>query len=78
MQIERASKPFLFIQYNLRGVAAGPTSPILLPRVSNQIDSEGTLAVTIGTRCKEVPEQEALRYVAGYTIMNDVSRVTCK
>jgi acylpyruvate hydrolase len=41
--------------------------------VSNQIDYEGELAVIIGTRCKEVSEQEALQYVAGYTIMNDVS-----
>ncbi len=63
--------PLFFAKY--RNSLTGPTSPILLPRVSHQIDYEGELAVIMGTRCKEVPEQEALRYVAGYTIMNDVS-----
>lgn len=51
----------------------GPTSPIVMPRVSTQIDYEGELAVIIGRRCKEVSEGEALACVAGYTIMNDVS-----
>lgn len=63
--------PLFFAKY--RNSLTGPTSPILLPRVSRQIDYEGELAVIMGTRCKEVSEQEALRYVAGYTIMNDVS-----
>lgn len=63
--------PMFFAKF--RNSLTGPTSPILLPRVSSQIDYEGELAVIIGTRCKEVSEQEALRYVAGYTIMNDVS-----
>ncbi len=63
--------PLFFAKY--RNSLTGPTSPILLPRVSRQIDYEGELAVIIGTRCKEVSEQEAPGYVAGYTIMNDVS-----
>ncbi|MEO8971370.1 MAG: fumarylacetoacetate hydrolase family protein [Ktedonobacteraceae bacterium] len=63
--------PLLFAKF--RNSLTGPTSPIRLPRVSSQIDYEGELAVIIGTRCKEVSEQEALQYVAGYTIMNDVS-----
>ncbi len=63
--------PMFFAKF--RNSLIGPTSPILLPHVSSQIDYEGELAVIIGTRCKEVSEQEALHYVAGYTIMNDVS-----
>ena len=63
--------PLFFAKF--RNSLTGPTSPILLPRVSSQIDYEGELAVIIGTRCKEVSEQEALQYVAGYSIMNDVS-----
>lgn len=63
--------PLFFAKY--RNSLTGPNSPILLPRVSRQIDYEGELAVIMGARCKEVSEQEALRYVAGYTIMNDVS-----
>lgn len=63
--------PLFFAKF--RNSLIGPTSTILLPRASNQIDYEGELAVIIGTRCKEVSEQEALQYVAGYSIMNDVS-----
>ncbi len=63
--------PLFFAKY--RNSLTGPNSPILLPRVSHQIDYEGELAVIIGTRCKEVSEQEALQYVAGYSTMNDVS-----
>jgi acylpyruvate hydrolase len=69
--LARTEVPLFFAKF--RNSLTGPTSPILLPRASSQIDYEGELAVIIGTRCKEVSEQEALQYVAGYTIMNDVS-----
>ena len=69
--LAKTEVPLFFARY--RNSLTGPTSPILLPRVSRQIDYEGELAVIMGTRCKEVSEQEALRYAAGYTIMNDVS-----
>ena len=70
-QQELPAAPMFFAKF--RNSLIGPNSPILLPRASSQIDYEGELAVVIGTRCKEVSEQEALRYVAGYTIMNDIS-----
>src|SRR5437763_9472841 len=70
-QQELPAVPMFFAKF--RNSLIGPTSPILLPRVSTQIDYEGECAVIIGTRCKEVSEQEALQYVAGYSIMNDVS-----
>jgi acylpyruvate hydrolase len=63
--------PMFFAKF--RNSLIGPSSPILLPGVSTQIDYEGELAVIIGRRCKGVSEQEALQYVAGYTIMNDVT-----
>lgn len=69
--LDRTEVPVFFTKF--RNSLIGPTSSILLPRVSQQIDYEGELAVIIGTRCKEVSEQEALRFVAGYSIMNDVS-----
>jgi acylpyruvate hydrolase len=69
--LARTEVPLFFAKF--RNSLTGPTSPIHLPRVSSQIDYEGELAVIIGTRCKEVSEQEALQYVAGYSIMNDVS-----
>src|SRR6266446_582690 len=70
-QQELPAVPMFFAKF--RNSLIGPTSPILLPRVSNQIDYEGELAVIIGTRCKDVAEPEALQYVAGYSIMNDVT-----
>jgi 2-keto-4-pentenoate hydratase/2-oxohepta-3-ene-1,7-dioic acid hydratase in catechol pathway len=63
--------PMVFAKF--RNCLTGPTSPILLPRVSKLIDYEGELAVIIGKRGKAVTEQEALGYVAGYSIMNDVT-----
>ncbi len=38
-----------------------------------QLDYEGELAIVIGKKAKDVPESEALNYVFGYTILNDVS-----
>ena len=70
-QLALPSVPVFFAKF--RNSLVGPTSPVLLPRVSTQIDYEGELAVVIGTRCKEVSEADALTYVAGYTLMNDIS-----
>jgi 2-keto-4-pentenoate hydratase/2-oxohepta-3-ene-1,7-dioic acid hydratase in catechol pathway len=63
--------PTFFAKF--RNSLVGPTSPVILPAVSQFIDYEGELVVVIGKRCKHVAEQEALAYVAGYTICNDVS-----
>jgi acylpyruvate hydrolase len=51
----------------------GHRQPIVLPRVSRQVDYEAELAVVIGRRAKYVAEQDALAHVAGYTCANDVS-----
>ena len=51
----------------------GPGERILIPPVATAIDWEGELAVVIGRKAKQVSASEALRYVAGYTVMNDVS-----
>jgi 2-keto-4-pentenoate hydratase/2-oxohepta-3-ene-1,7-dioic acid hydratase in catechol pathway len=63
--------PTFFAKF--RNSLVGPTSPVILPAASHFIDYEGELVVVIGKRCKQVAEQEALAYVAGYTICNDVS-----
>ncbi|MGH7908040.1 MAG: fumarylacetoacetate hydrolase family protein [Candidatus Binataceae bacterium] len=46
---------------------------IKLPKVSKMIDYEAELAVVIGKRAKDVARDKAREYVAGYTIINDVS-----
>ena len=63
--------PILFPKY--RNSLIGPHDAIVLPGFSTQIDYEAELALVIGQTCKDVTEQDALKYVAGYTIMNDVS-----
>lgn len=51
----------------------GSGQPIVLCAVSHKPDYEGELAVVIGRACRNVRESDALSYVAGYTVMNDVS-----
>ncbi len=63
--------PVFFAKF--RNALVGPAAPIVLPRVSREIDYEGELAVVIGQRCKDVSASVALEYVAGYSVFNDVS-----
>ena len=51
----------------------GQEDHILIPPVARAIDWEGELAVVIGRKGKTIPAKDALKHVAGYTIMNDVS-----
>ncbi len=51
----------------------GSGAPIMLPRVSKQVDFEAELAVIIGQRARYVAIDQALNMVAGYSIFNDVS-----
>jgi 2-keto-4-pentenoate hydratase/2-oxohepta-3-ene-1,7-dioic acid hydratase in catechol pathway len=51
----------------------GPEDEVILPAESQQIDYEGELAVVIGTRCKGVSPEEALQYVAGVMVFNDIT-----
>lgn len=51
-----------------------PGKPVQIPRVSPEhIDWECELAVVIGRGGRHIPESEALSYVAGYTVINDIS-----
>src|SRR5262245_6489166 len=51
----------------------GPDDEIRLPRISDKVDYEAELAVVIGREARSVSADEAYEYVAGYTIMNDVT-----
>jgi 2,4-diketo-3-deoxy-L-fuconate hydrolase len=51
----------------------GPDDPIMLPQGSKKTDWEVELGVVIGTRAQYVSEADALSYVAGYCVVNDVS-----
>lgn len=65
------SEPVIFMKAT--SAICGPNDPIIIPRGSEKTDWEVELAVIIGTRAKYVTEAEALDYVAGYAVANDVS-----
>ncbi len=51
-----------------------PNDPVRIPNISpDHIDYEAELGVVIGKRCRHVDEAEALGYVAGYTVVNDIT-----
>src|SRR5512139_91841 len=54
-------------------VIVGTGEPIVVPKVSVQVDYEAELAVIIGQRARHVAIDRALDFVAGYSIFNDVS-----
>ncbi|MEM2016875.1 MAG: fumarylacetoacetate hydrolase family protein [Nitrososphaerota archaeon] len=51
----------------------GPFDSIIKPKIAEKIDYEGELAVVIGERAREVEPSEAMFYVFGYTVFNDVT-----
>lgn len=53
--------------------ATGHKSSVVKPRLTRKLDYEVELAVVIGKPCKDVTESEALEYVLGYTVANDLS-----
>lgn len=68
---EKPQKPLLFCKSP--NALTGPFDPIVLPQSCSQIDWEVELAVVIGREGKRIPAEDALSYVAGFTVMNDVS-----
>lgn len=65
------SEPVIFMKAT--SAICGPNDPIVIPRGSEKSDWEVELAVIIGKPAKYVSEAEAMDYVAGYAVTNDVS-----
>jgi 2-keto-4-pentenoate hydratase/2-oxohepta-3-ene-1,7-dioic acid hydratase in catechol pathway len=65
------SEPVIYLKP--RTSLIGPFENIICPKFVKQLDYEGELAFVIGKRCKNVAQEDALSYVAGYFIMNDIS-----
>jgi 2-keto-4-pentenoate hydratase/2-oxohepta-3-ene-1,7-dioic acid hydratase in catechol pathway len=51
----------------------GPDDPVMLPKNSVKTDWEVELGIVIGTRARYVSKKDAINYVAGYCVVNDVS-----
>ncbi|WP_298860179.1 fumarylacetoacetate hydrolase family protein [uncultured Gimesia sp.] len=65
--------PYVFMKPPLTTLTH-PGHPVVIPEVSpDHIDWELELGIVIGKTCKGVSEAEALNYVAGYTVINDIS-----
>jgi len=63
--------PVVFVRFPASLV--GHNEPILRPRVSEQFDFEGELAIVIGKRARHVKRDDALDYIAGYCCFMDGS-----
>jgi len=68
---ENPEKPLIFCK--TPNALSGPYDPIILPRSSSQVDWEVELAVIISKQGKRINKTDAFDYVAGFTVMNDVS-----
>ena len=62
------------VGYRAVNALTGPDDPIIVPAdATEELQYEGEVVVVIGKECRQVSEDEALDYVLGYTIGNDVS-----
>jgi len=51
----------------------GPDEPISYPKRTERLDYEVEVAAIIGEKCKDVKEEDAMKCIYGYTILNDIS-----
>jgi 2,4-didehydro-3-deoxy-L-rhamnonate hydrolase len=67
----REGRPFAFVA--LRSAIAGPFDELIVPHDQIEPDWEVEMAVVIGKACRRVSRDNAMSYVAGYTIANDIT-----
>jgi 2-keto-4-pentenoate hydratase/2-oxohepta-3-ene-1,7-dioic acid hydratase in catechol pathway len=65
-------KPYFFLK-TPRASIVGPGATVVLPDYSNQVDWEAEIAMVISKEARQVSEENAMEYVAGFTILNDLS-----
>lgn len=65
------TEPVVFAKFPTAVI--GPDAPIILPPDSQEVDFEAELVVVIGKGGRNIPEADAMLYVAGYTCGHDVS-----
>jgi acylpyruvate hydrolase len=69
--IEPPTAPIFFLKSS--NTICGPGDAVRLLATSSQIDYEAELAVVIGKGGRDIPEEQAMEHVAGYTLLNDVT-----
>lgn len=65
------AEPIIFMKAT--SAITGPDDNIIIPRGSTKLDWEVELGIVIGTEARYVDEADAMDYVAGYCVVNDVS-----
>ncbi|RKF15035.1 FAA hydrolase family protein [Roseovarius spongiae] len=65
------TEPIVFLKATTS--IAGPHDALILPPTAQKTDWEVELAFVVGTRAQRVSEADAMKHVAGYCIVNDVS-----
>ena len=65
------TEPIIFLKAN--SSISGPDDDVIQPRGSLELDREVELALVIGSPARYVSKENALDYVSGYCIVNDVS-----
>jgi 2-keto-4-pentenoate hydratase/2-oxohepta-3-ene-1,7-dioic acid hydratase in catechol pathway len=65
------TEPILFMKSTTS--LSGPFDPIMIPKDAEKTDWEVELAIVIGKKASYVSEEDAMDYVAGYVLHNDVS-----
>jgi 2,4-diketo-3-deoxy-L-fuconate hydrolase len=64
---------FPIVFYKSTTCIVGPNDNVMIPKDSNETDWEVELGVVIGRTARHVAEKDALKYVAGYCLINDLS-----
>lgn len=71
INLQLPASPLLFLKPSTAVI--GPEDNIVFPDNCTRVDYEAELAVVIGRKARNVPKNEAMRYVLGYTCLNDVT-----
>ncbi|NIB40830.1 fumarylacetoacetate hydrolase family protein [Pseudomaricurvus alkylphenolicus] len=66
-------RPYFFLKAPPERAIVGPDVAVKMPDHSEKLDWEAEFAVVIGKTAKNIRKEEAMDYVAGYTIINDLS-----
>jgi 2,4-didehydro-3-deoxy-L-rhamnonate hydrolase len=68
---EAPARPLLFAKFS--NTIVGDGDPVVRPEGTHALDLEVELGVVIGRRARRVPRDAAMRHVAGYVVVNDIS-----
>ena len=71
LNMELPKEPIIFLKPTSAIIYNNDT--IIIPPQSNRVDYEVELAIVIGKKCKNIKKKDALNYIKGYTILNDIT-----